>query len=108
MMRVENIGDLYDNATAQTVNLDQLMKTMWENANGKSFDSSEFNFEFTEMSLTGNMPLSEMLSRKIKWQTVDDKNDEPSFLDYSNDSSAIKLEPQRIRQFKIECKSVKS
>lgn len=46
------------------------------------------------------MPLSEMQQRKIKWQTVDD-NVASTTVDYSSDMSSIKVEPQRIRVFKV-------
>jgi hypothetical protein len=103
MMRVENIGDVYDKATAQTVNLKELLISMWENANAKTFDASAFTFDLTEMSLTGNMPLAELQERKIKWKTADDKLDQQPFLDYSTNTSAITLEAQRIRVFKVLC-----
>lgn len=79
---------------------------MWENANGKAFDSSAFMFDVTEMSLTANMPLTEMLERKIKWHTVDDQFDEPAFIERGFDPAAVKLEAQRIRVFQVTCKPV--
>lgn len=79
---------------------------MWENANGKIFDASSFKFDLTEMSLTSNMPLKEMLDRKIKWKTVDDKFDQPAFLERTFNPESVTLEPQRIRVFKVVCSPV--
>ena len=54
------------------------------------------------MSLTANMPLKEMKSRKIQWKTVDDDMlASAKKLDYSKDVSSVTLEPQRIRVFKV-------
>ena len=44
---------------------------MWNEGNVVPYK----NLEIKEMSLTANMELSEMLSRKILWKTVDDKKD---------------------------------
>ena len=63
--------------------------------------SPEGQFLITEMSLTGNMPLSELKERQIKWRTVDDSTDAPSALDFGDDFTQIKLEPMRIRVFKV-------
>lgn len=61
-------------------------------------------FDLTEVTLTGNMELSEMQSRKIKWQTRDDALGKGVELDFKTDPSAIKLEPMRIRVFKVVAK----
>lgn len=49
-----------------------------------------------EMSLTGNMKLSDMLARKIKWRTVDDNDFESEPLEAmnKNDFSKVHLKPQ--------------
>ena len=63
------------------------------------------DFDVNEMSLTGNMKLTEMMDRKIKWKTVDDKDGEvASKLDYGDDLKKVTLEPQRIRVFTVERK----
>ncbi len=41
------------------------------------------------MSLSGNMPIKEMLDRKIKWI----KNDDSKALSYEMSLDSIKLEP---------------
>lgn len=80
---------------------------MWENANGKAFNTQVSKFSYTEMSLTANMPLKEMLDRKIKWKTLDDDEmTESKKLDYSIVNGSITLEPQRIRVFKVEYSKV--
>ena len=73
---------------------------MWADANLESKVGLK-DLEITEMSLTGNMPLSEMKERQIKWRTVDDATDKAGVLDYGSDLTQIKLEPMRIRVFKI-------
>jgi len=53
----------------------------------------------TETTLTANMPLKEMLDRKLQWKTVDDETVTTSSLSYDADPQKIVLEGQRIRQF---------
>jgi len=53
------------------VNLSNLAQALWTKANPKH------QFEqilITEMSLTGNQPLKQMLENKIKWKTHEDSN----------------------------------
>lgn len=62
-------------------------------------------FTTTEMSITGNMKLSDMHARKIKWKTVDDEKTEfsKSKIDYSvKNYDEVELGPQMIRTFKVE------
>jgi hypothetical protein len=79
-----------------------MIMTMWENANGVNFDPLTTTFDIKEMSLTGNMLLTEMLDRKIKWKTVDDIDNQERKLDYTMNATSITLEPQRIRMFEIQ------
>jgi len=51
------------------VNLTMIANAFWQSAN----DKIAYKVEFTEMSLTGNMPLEEMISTKRHWYTVDDE-----------------------------------
>lgn len=74
MLRVENIGDLYDNAESATINIDSLLENMYQNANSKS-SSEGVKFDLTEMAITGNQPLEEMKKNKIQWKTMDDHSD---------------------------------
>lgn len=72
---------------------------MWQNAN----PGSTAQIEIKETSITGNMELSKMLEKKIKWKTVDDKKEgffkKKLNFDFTPDS--VKLEPQRIRTFMV-------
>jgi hypothetical protein len=54
------------------------------------------------MTPTGNMEVSEMLERKIKWKTVDDDKLAPSTLSRGTDWKNLVLEAQRIRVFNLE------
>jgi len=51
--------------------------------------------KITEMSMTGNMELQEMLSRKVKWHTKDDDKEGfiKSNIAYDDDFSGVFLEP---------------
>jgi hypothetical protein len=62
MIRVENLSD----DEAQTVNLTDFVQAMYTKANPMA---PKATVNFTEMSLSGNMPLTEMLQRKIHWKT---------------------------------------
>lgn len=55
----------------------------------------------TEVTMTGNMEISEMRSRKVQWKTRDDDHLNKVELSYSDDFDAVKLELQRIRTFKV-------
>ena len=60
------------------------------------------------MSLSGNMALKDMLTRKIQWKTQDD-NKKKYKSNRLNQSSynIIDMEPQRIRVFQVEYHSEK-
>ena len=60
------------------------------------------------MSLSGNMALKDMLTRKIHWKTQDD-NKKKYKSNRLNQSSynIIDMEPQRIRVFQVEYHSEK-
>ena len=72
---------------------------MWTDANQGSKVALK-DLHITEMSLTGNMPLSEMLERKIKWKTLDDDIMSTKKLNYECCDSVM-LGPQRIRVFEV-------
>lgn len=67
-LRLENLNTEGSDAH---VNIEDLTKAMWTQANIKHPREIE-SVKIQEMSLTGNMPLSEMQNRKIHWNTVDD------------------------------------
>ena len=101
MVRLENLADMYDKgAEIKKVDLVAIVNSMYTTANTPSAPTAAF--EITEMSLTANMPLKELQSRKIQWKTVDDEIlTSGKKLDYSDDFSSVTLEPQRIRVFKV-------
>ena len=91
LVRLENIGDWFlKGAETQTVSLSKVLQAF--HASGS---------DITEVTLTGNMPITEMWNRKIQWKTKDDNK--PGFkkvmTDKGQDWNAIKLENQRIRTF---------
>jgi hypothetical protein len=102
LIRLENIADLFDSeSTPAKVNLD-FVKALYKEANSKALDDSSMKVQIKEMSLTSNMEIEEMLSRKIQWKTRDDPNGQPATMkqDFSIDElNQIKLIPQRIRVF---------
>jgi len=72
MIRLENIGDIYDNAAEATVQLKDIALTLCYYANSMNTFYMWPEVTITEMSLTGNMPLEELKKRKIQWLTRDD------------------------------------
>lgn len=72
MIRLENIGDIYDNAAETTVQLKDIALTLCYYANSMNTFYMWPEVTITEMSLTGNMPLEELKKRKIQWLTRDD------------------------------------
>jgi hypothetical protein len=68
-LRMTNLHD----TNHYKINLKAVLQAYWKEANR----ANPVNYTFlntTQMSLSGNTPLSEMLSRKIKWKAVGDKN----------------------------------
>jgi hypothetical protein len=61
MYRLENINDF---ESAQ-VNNTLIIESMWKAANPSVEIPSEY--KLTETSVTGNMPISEMQDRRLKW-----------------------------------------
>lgn len=107
LVRLENIGDLLDkSAKTHTVDLKLLMENLWTAANWYNMDLKKMDFKITEMSMTANMELKEMLKRKIQWKTKDDSENRfpKSSISYSDDHKNVSLEPQRIRTFFVEFK----
>lgn len=102
-LRLQNLADLYDsNSETEYVDLDRIADALW-NAGNMAKPANYQDTKINELSLTGNMEIGEMMSRKIKWPTVDDdKNDFPkSAIDYEINTSKVTLEPQRIRVFSV-------
>jgi hypothetical protein len=104
LLRVENIGDTFDSygrVLYQTVRIRELVDQLYKVVNG---DSASFTATIEELSLSANMPLQEMLNRKIQWQTVDDATvtlDE-SDSGLESDFTIINLQQQRLRVFKVD------
>jgi len=99
LFRFENLADVYDgHAKIATVKIEDVFNAFYMEANSGALPE---NIDWTEMSLTANMPLKEMQSRKIQWKTVDDDKLEKKPMDM-NDGATINLEPQRIRVFKVD------
>lgn len=73
MVRLENIADfmIHQNET-QTVNLTAICEGLYNSANSKNENLPTGQMSFIEKSISGNMPIGEMKSRKIQWKTVDD------------------------------------
>lgn len=102
LLRIENLDDRLDKGfSTKIVNLDAVVNSLWQDANS----GSAFTYSFVEMSLTANMLLSEMLDRKVMWQTRDDALKGSSRVTYdSSDPTSIAVEPQRIRVFEVHFK----
>jgi len=98
MVRLENLYDNFDaNAQAYTLLLSQLAEELWRNSNSGPMPS----YKMVETSVTGNMPVEEMESRRINWKTAS-KNHKRQKKDRSVDGDKITIEPQMIRVFVLE------
>jgi hypothetical protein len=100
-LRVENIGDLFDESTLAPLKLDVqgLAEQLFIDVNGDKSALAYINIE--ETSLTGNQAYSEMWAKKIQWRTVDDSTGDVVSAE-AEKLSGITLEKQRIRTFQIE------
>jgi hypothetical protein len=97
MMRVENIGDIFNTngqVTYQTVDIDYLATSLFDLVNGYPISSEFVTIE--ETSLTGNQPYELMVKNKIKWVTADDVAPKTT-----HQSEGVTLQQQRIRVFKV-------
>lgn len=104
-VRLENLADLYDsNSKTEVVDLHAIADALWKSGNMGNPSAAYDGLQIEELSLTGNMKIEEMWSRKIKWATVDDGNYEypRSAVDYDFTPTQVKLEPQRIRVFSLK------
>lgn len=77
----------------------QLADGLFKLMNG---DNVAFTSEITEMSITANMPYSDMAATKIQWHTVDDGTVTRDLTNQPNDTPNIKyFQQQRIRVFHV-------
>lgn len=103
VVRLQNLADLYDsNSKVEVVNLHAIADALWKSGNMGNPSAAYDGLQIEELSLTGNMKIEEMWSRKIKWATVDDDGSSEypqSAVEYEFTPTQVKLEPQRIRVF---------
>jgi len=98
MFRIENLNDDVF-AFPKYVDMYGLVEPLWQYVNG----DEKYDYDLTETSVTGNMPISEMEARRLKWKTgTEDQEKELS------DYSLVKLESMRIRVFVVEYKPKKT
>lgn len=106
LMRVENIGDLFDTEVLKYTKVDlySLAEDLFVLAN--LGQASAQNIDITEMSITANQPYAEMASKKVQWKTLDDSTITPPGQgpadEVSDDSHVVYLQQQRIRVFEVE------
>jgi hypothetical protein len=101
LLRIQNLADIFDqDSTTSKVNLTMVIEGMWKSSH--ALDSEVMPYTLTETSVTGNMPVSEMQSRRLKWKTEDDAILPASKLSYSINGDLIDVEPMRIRVFTLE------
>ena len=100
LMRIQNLEDKFNSdASTKQVNLTMVIEGMWKSAHSANTDVGCYTL--TETSVTGNMPLTEMENRRLKWQT-DDGIDALKKLSHEINGEMIQLEPMRIRTFTLE------
>lgn len=96
LIRLENTMDLTNPRAdhKKVIDFQKLLEEMLRYANTGNGDYNK-NMMIDEMSITGNMKLSEMLARKIKWRTVDDDFESKPLENMDmNDFSKVHLKPQ--------------
>ena len=101
LMRVENIGDIFNSqgqVVFQQVDLKGLADGLFVIANS---DNMSFAATITELSLTGNQPYQTMVDNKIKWTTVDDNVVSRAARAPVDTEDLIELQQQRIRVFSV-------
>ena len=65
MIRIENLADSDSSMDKVTVDIEKVAKAFWNASNGAG---AEAKVTFEEVSITGNMLISEMKARKINWK----------------------------------------
>jgi len=97
LIRLENTMDVTNPRAdhKKVIDFKKLLEEMLKYANAGNEDYNT-SMMIDEMSITGNMKLSNMLARRIKWRTVDDDDSESEPLEDMNlnDFSKVHLKPQ--------------
>lgn len=71
LVRLENLAD--DEKSAKEVDLRKISYALFKQANIKHPRTiTDDDITLKEVSITGNMEISEMKNRKIQWKTIDD------------------------------------
>lgn len=96
LMRVENIGDMFDSDYEliwETVDIAGVADQLFTSVNG----ALPYQAQIKELSLTGNQSYEEMSAKRIKWKTWDDHVVEPP--SPAPHPELVQLQQQRIRVF---------
>lgn len=107
LVRLENVGDLFDypNGThlANTtiyIDIPSLAKNLYYQANGKSAQLSTVNIIESQMS--GNQNLTNMEKNKIQWKGLDDNQVVEPTMPKDLPNYVVALPAQRIRHFYVQ------
>lgn len=96
MIRVQNLNDEFDGVSEPlTVDMDSIAKIFWAEMNP---DIAAASYKITETSVTGNIEVSKMEARRLKWKTTDKSG--PLYSQTELNSNDIY--PMQIRVFIIE------
>lgn len=101
LMRIENIGDIFNSngvVIPAAVDLKGLANGLFAHVNG---DDISATVEITELTISGNMPIDYMTETKIQWATEDDAFVTRAAPSMNDTTDVIVLQQQRIRVFEV-------
>lgn len=100
MIRIENLADSNSSVGKATVDIQKVALAFWKAANGAD---TEVSVAFEEVSITGNMLISEMKARKIHWKY---EGQMAPTSDNQMISNTIEINPLQLRVFNVSFKSL--
>lgn len=85
LLRLSNLADVADaDAETKKVNKTQVIEAMWKEGNKNNAQAEMNQFTVVETSITGNIKMEDMRSRRLQWETVDDDILVKKDLDFKN------------------------
>ena len=99
LLRFENLADdTIDEWKSTDVSIEDIVTALWKSQNG---DDANYSVDWTEMNLSGTLPISDTIARHLHWRTVDDTPGvPPPVREVTGKESVITLEPQQIAMYK--------
>jgi len=100
LFRLENMMDPFDSFSVDYPANMTLIIDLWWSQSNPGIPTPRYTLE--ETSVTGNMPVTEMEDRRVRWQAAGDDGTEAKVLHRGIKDGIVMLEPMRLRTFLLE------